>query len=123
MAEEVEVNKNGNNVKIKCHLLPEAEMRKFGFTDYAGDTWCYSKPVYKKSYEISFDISINKLDADNYRIDVLDEDFCQPYDYQHMLENNPTAEIPLKISEDVEREMARLADAGIVSGHVYGEYI
>ena len=59
------------------------------------------------------------------RIDVLDEDFCQPYDYdyQSMLHKNPTFEPALIVYEQVEELMEYLQSKGVLSGHVKGEYI
>ena len=62
-------------------------------------------------------------DETDWRIDVLDENFLQPYDYQAMLERNTTNPIPHKVKEDVEYWMQHLTDKGVISGHNYGEYI
>lgn len=120
--EPVERNKNGNNAKIKVHVLPEEKMREIGFTDYSKDTWYYCKSVYKKG-DISFDVSVKKDDSSDWRIDVLDEDFMQPYDYQSTLREYPRATVPLTVRNEVEKYMKILADAGVISGHEYGEYI
>lgn len=119
---EYQVNENGNNTKIKCHLLSDEEMRAYKFSDFREGWWSYWKTI-DKQCAIEFMISINKSDPDDYRIDVLDDNFGQPYDYQHILLNNPDFKIALNIKEKVEFEMERLIDAGIVSGHEYGEYI
>lgn len=120
--EPVERNKNGSNAKIKVHVLPEEKMREIGFTDHNPDTWFYFKTVYPKG-EISFSVSVKKDNPDDWRIDVLDEDFCQPYDYQAILRDNPRASIPLAVRNEVEKHMKILTDAGVISGHEYGEYI
>lgn len=120
--EPVRTNKNGNNTKIKVNVLPEEKMREIGFTDFAKDTWFFFKMVYPK-YEISFSVSVKKDNADDWRIDVLDEDFCQPYDYQEILRDDPTFEIGLLVRDEVEKYMKILKDAGVISGHEYGEYI
>lgn len=116
----MELTKNGNNAEITINLLSDAEMRKIGFTDCVKDTWYYCKDLLN---EISFNVTVKKNDPTDFRIDVLDEDFCQPYDYQYLLDKNPNFEFAKKIFVLVESEMARLAALGIVSGHRYGEYI
>ena len=87
----VEVNSNGVNKSIKYNILSDEEMRAIGFTDYAEDTWYFCRMIkFPKGHhglDISFNVSIPK---DNSDIDimVLDMDFCQIYDYQHLLNNN-----------------------------------
>ena len=128
--EKVELNGNCVNVKIKAHILSDEEMRKIGFTEYNKE-WHFRrsitfprKPRYK-GFDISFNVSIPK-DGSDIRIDVIDvlnEDFCQPYDYQSILNKNPTFELALIIYEQVEKWMEYLQSKGVLSGHVKGEYI
>ena len=125
--EKVEVNSNCVNTKIKAHILSDEEMRKIGFTEYNKE-WHFRRsitfprePRYK-GFDISFSVSIPK-DGSDIRIDVLDEDFCQPYDYQSMLNRNPTFEPALIVYEQVEELMEYLQSKGVLSGHVKGEYI
>jgi len=118
--EEVKVNQYGTNSKIKARILDDETMRKIGFTDYVKDEWYFMKML---DSEISFNVSIKKNDPDNVRIDILDENFGQPYDYQMILEDNPNFEFALKIKDEVERWMSYLQEQGVLSGHVYGEYI
>lgn len=117
---EYAVNKNGNNTKIECHLLSEDQMRSTGFRDTGHGTWYYGREV---ADDIGFSVSINKENSSDYRIDVIDEDFGQPYDYQHMLATNSENEYAMKIWKNVEVHMKKLTDAGIISGHEYGDYI
>ena len=126
--EKVEVNNNCVNAKIKAHILSEKEMKEIGFTDYSKTTWFFCRsitfprePRYK-GFDISFSVSIPK-DCSDISIDVLDEDFCQPYDYQSMLHKNPTFEPALIVYEQVEELMEYLQSKGVLSGHVKGEYI
>ena len=125
----IKLNKHGVNANIKATILPEDQMRKIGFTDYSKDIWFFSRSIQfpkekrYKGFDISFNISINKEDTENLRIDILDEDWCQPYDYQSMLKNDPKFEPCLIVKEQVEKWMKYLQDKGILSGHEYGEYI
>jgi len=126
---EVKLNKNGVNANIKAHILNDKEMRKIGFTDYNNNTWYFCrifndfKPKRSYSNQISFNVSINKKDPEDLRIDILDENFCQPYDYQAILERNSTFKPALQVKEFVETWMKYLQDNGVLSGHEYGEYI
>lgn len=125
---DLELNSNCVNEKIKAEILSDEKMREIGFTDYAKNIWCFCRGIKfpntkrYKGFDISFSVSIPK-DGTDIRIDVLDEDFCQPYDYQKMLENNPEFEPCVIVKEQVEEWMSYLQDKGILSGHVYGKYI
>ena len=122
--EEVKVNSHGANSKIKAHILSDEEMKEIGFTNYYEPNWYFKFPkeTRYKGFDISFSVSIPK-DGSDIRIDVLDEDFCQPYDYQSMLRKNPTFEPALIVYEQVEEWMEYLQSKGVLSGHVKGEYI
>ena len=117
-----EVGENGVNSLILVHLKPEAEMRAIGFTDYREGYWFYHKMLDRKM-EISFNLSVIKEDSSDFRLDVLDVWFFQPFDYQGMLSEDAGNKQAKKIDQEVEKVMAYLAEAGIISGHVAGEYI
>ena len=124
----IEVNSNGVNKLIKYNILSDEEMRDIGFTDYSKDSWYFCRTIKfpntkrYRGFDISFNVSILKDNSD-IRIDVLDEDFCQPYDYQYMLDKTPNFEPCLIVKEQVEDWMKYLQGKGVISGHVYGEYI
>lgn len=129
--EKVELNSHGVNAKIKAHIFDDTRMREFGFTDYAKDRWYFCrginfKDVKKKkglsNIDISFSVTIPK-DGSDIRIDVLDEWFCQPYDYQYILEKDPGHKIANIVKEQVEYWMEKLQEEGVLKGHVRGEYI
>jgi len=126
---EVKVNSHGVNVKIKANILPEKDMRGAGFADNNKKSWYFWRAIQfpknekrYRNFDVSFSVTIPK-NGDEIRIDVLDENWCQPYDYQHMLENNPNFEPALIVNEQVEKWMEYLQDKGILEGHVKGEYI
>lgn len=124
----IEANSNGVNSLIKYNILSDERMREIGFTDHSKSRWYFSRminfPKDKRysGFDISFNVSIPK-DGSDLRIDILDEDFLQPYDYQYLLEKNPDLEPALIISKQVEKWISYLTEAGVLSGHVYGEYI
>lgn len=116
----MKVNNNETNENIKAHLLPKEKMREIGFMDYTNECWYFSKDL---EYEISFNIIINKNDENDFNIRVIDEDFCQPYDYQYMLLEKPSHSVANLIKEKVEEIMEYLQSNGVLSGHIKGEYI
>lgn len=133
----IEVNSNCVNKLIKYNILSDEKMKEIGFhknwhegTDHEKycPYWFFSKaisfPKEKKwrNVEIDFDVNIPK-DGSDIDIRVLDMDFCQPYDYQYILSKNPENECANIVKEQVEMWMKYLQDNGVLSGHVYGEYI
>lgn len=120
---ECEVNKNRNNKNIKIHFLPDKEMRELGFTDHQRGYWYFCRVL---CLNITFNISINKKDPEDFQIDVLDDDYCQPYDYQFMLGSETQGKhnsVAIKVYEKVEKWMEYFKEKGIISGHERGEYI
>lgn len=126
--EEVKINSNGVNAEIKAHILSDEGMKAIGFTNYYKPNWSFCRPIKfpqtkrYRGFDISFNVSIPK-DGSDIRIDVLDEDFCQPYDYQHMLNKDPKFKPALITLKQVEEYMEYLQSKGVLSGHVKGEYI
>ena len=116
----MELTKHGNNANIKINVLPEEEMRKIGFTDYREGYWYLCKRL---TSDISFDLSVNKEDSSDWRIDVLDENFCQPYDYQYYLSKGNPPPVAVKVNDMVEEIMLMLTTYGIVEGWKPGDYI
>ena len=135
--EEIKLNSHCVNAKIKYHILSDEKMKEIGFNknyyegtdheEYSPYWWFtrmirFPKDKRWRGIEIDFTVKIPK-DGSDIRIDVLDEDFCQPYDYQSMLHKNPTFEPALIVYGQVEELMEYLQSKGVLSGHVKGEYI
>ena len=133
----VEVNSNGVNKLIKYNILSDEEMKRIGFhKNYYEDTdheqyspyWWFSRSIKFprgkrwRGVVIDFDVKIPK-DGSDINIMILDMDFCQPYDYQYILSKDPKNECANIVKEQVEEWMKYLQDEGVLSGHVYGEYI
>ena len=127
------INPNSHcvNANIKAHILSDDQMETAGFRyiksynkNNLGE-WVYIHRLdIPNSYniELTFDVHI-PVDGSDINIQVIDEDFCQPYDYQYMLENNPNFTLALLVRECVEEQMQKLQDAGILSGHNKYDYI
>ena len=126
---DVEVNKFGVNKAIQAYILADEQMKAAGFrliTNCKSAYWYYGYdlkfPKEYRSADIAFSVSI-PVDGTDIQIDVIDEDFGQPYDYQRYLESTPTFTFALIVKEQVELQMQKLQEAGVLSGHKYGEYI
>lgn len=105
---------------MNMNVLSDNQMRKAGFTDFVKTTWYYSTML---GEEVSFNVTIEKNNSLQFAIDILDDDFCQPYDYQYILGRNPTHEFALSIKAKVEKEMLYLMKQGIISNYKIGDYI
>lgn len=129
MFRKVPINKNGLNANVKAHILSDDKMRELGFADFefATASWYFCKVVdryqHNKRPHITFNVRIPKENPDELKIDVLDEYFCQPYDYQSILEHNPKFEPALEVKEAVDKYMTYLIDNGVLSGWSIGDYL
>lgn len=136
--DKIEVNKYGVNKLINCHILSYEKMKEIGFNKnyYEGTDheeyspyWWFTKSIEfpkDKEYryvDIDFTVKIPKDNSDDINIMVLDMDFCQPFDYQYILNKNPNNECSNIIKEQVEEWMQYLQDNGVISGYTKGMYI
>lgn len=125
---EFPFTKHINNANIKIHLFDDDIMRKARFTDYREGYWYYCRDLRPLAHGISFNLSINKNDSTDWQIDILDEDFLQPYQYQWMIDReldgeNFDGDFHWRVNEQVEYEMEHLTRLGIISGWEKGDYI
>lgn len=115
----VKLDKNGLNAALGSNLLPDDDMFGIGFTDHREGTWYLCVRV---GSDITLNISIPK-DGSRFRLDVLDEDFGQPYDYQRILKSNPKLEYALSVKARVENQLEQLTKSGVITGFKRGMYI
>lgn len=121
---DVPLNKKHINANIKINILEENKMRELGFTDYCKDRWYYCKRVFeKKNFIITFNLSINKQNLKDFSIDILDENYLQPYDYQLMLKHESPNKTCIQVHERVQEIMNHLIAIGIIEGYNLGDYI
>ena len=121
---EVKLNSKHVNASIDYHLLSDEEMVAVGFRlveSDSGNRWYYYKRLHG---DIPFNVTLPvPYDQDNLGIDILDEEFLQPYDYQRMIKEDPDFYYANKIFVLVEEQMSYLRNRGILSGHEKGDYI
>lgn len=117
----MEYTRHGNNAALSIHVLDDTAMRALGFTDCVPEDWYLRKSV-SDDHTTSLDVTAAK-DGSDWCIDVLDEDFGQPYDYQWILSQDPDFAYARKVAANVERELRVLADAGVLVGWKEGMYV
>ena len=121
---EVPTDEIGQNANIKGYIFPDEEMQKFGFRyieetpNRPGGVWRLFKTLI---YDISLTVDI--FPNGNVKIDVLDEDFLQPYDFQNLIRNNYVLTTPYKVLILVRGELLKLKEAGIIYDWNYEDYI
>lgn len=117
--------KGDNNANIIFHVLDDDIMRLARFTDVTKNHWYY---CHRLCDDITFNVRVSKTDPNDWSIDILDENFLQPYDYQAMIQREYEGEkfpgeYHRKIDELVSYEMEHLYRLGIIDGWTSGDYI
>lgn len=117
-----ETDENGLNRALRGHIESDAVMEQAGFRRIVGTStgpqWYLCRGL-----EPGFTLNVTIYDSGKLRIEVLDESFCQPYDYQRVLSRDAGNGFANAIWTGVEAHMAHLGKLGIVTGHEPGEYI
>ena len=113
----VPLDERGQNANIKFKVLDIGSMEECGFRHTYGK-WVYC-------LGITNDISLNIQISDNEvgTIDILDDQWLQPYDFQGMIMSkkiNPTVRL---VQKRVYSVMANLMEKGIIGGWNEGDYI
>ena len=116
---DVPLTKRKQNAMIQANILDDKKMREIGFTDYSKDSWYYCRGL---GSNISFNVSINKK-TNKIKIDVLDECFLQPFDYQAQIQDGRNDDFINNINKQVQEQMKYLMDAGVITGYRMGDYI
>lgn len=109
------------NALIKANAASDKEMREAGFTDHREGTWYYCVMLSEVS-EISFSCTIDKK-TNHVKFDVLDEDWLQPYDYQSILKKDTKHPYSLLVHAQVQKQMHKLQELGVIYGYIPNDYI
>lgn len=121
LGKPVEINEHGNNAAIKVHILDDATMKRNGFRRFITEEdkwWIFCNRVHK---DITFNLRI--YDRGDWAIDIIDENFCQPYDYQAMYERGNHMSFVLTVMKNVNEIMDSFVHKGIISGWEVGDYV
>ena len=118
--------KDHQNANIEFVNISEEELIKLGFRNNENDYYICKNLIGKR--EITFNLTIHKNDK-RIKIDILDENFLQPYDYQSILKrqqfvnginiNSYSYRVHIKVQEI----MKWLLDNNIIIGYQLGDYI
>jgi len=119
--EGVTYTKHHNNAALSMRPLDDMTMRELGFTDHREGYWYLCRSV-SRDHDMTMNVDIAK-DGSDWQIDVLDERFCQPYDYQYLLSVNPTLDYANNVADECEKWFRKLSDWGLLSGWHEGMYV
>ena len=116
---DVPLDERGQNANIKFHVLNENTMKSYGF-GYTYERWVFNIGL---TDTISINISIS--DEGEGLIDILDDDFLQPYDFQNVIINmaDKAPSVAKTVQKKVYEIMNNFIYAGIISGWNVGDYI
>ena len=118
--DDVPKDKRGQNKNIKFHVVDKETMNDCGFGLTYGE-WIMCIGL---TDTISFNLKIGN-DEEVGIINILDDDFLQPYDFQAMIikDGNKAPSLAKKVQNDVYMIMCNLSANGIISGWNIGDYI
>jgi len=108
-----------NRIKINPNQTVES-LSKYGFSNHHEPTLYFCKMLID---EISFSISIDKKSLEITNIDVLDENFLQPYDYQAILMRDTSYKYAKMVFDKVDSVINKLQNDGVIEGYTRGMYI
>jgi hypothetical protein len=116
-----DLTEKGFNKSIKIREnQTEFTLKEYGFTNHNEPTLYYHKNL---GDDISFNLSVNKQTLHIEGIDVLDENFLQPYDYQEILTRDSKHKLASEIYHKVNKILTRLQDDLIIEGFQVGMYV
>lgn len=116
-----DLTEEGFNKNIRVNPKQTVEkLVKYGFTNYREPCLYYGRYL---GNEIGFSITVDKETLEIERLDVLDEDFCQPYNYQSILMKEPTHEFARDIYNKVNNILGKLQNDEVIEGFEVGMYV
>ena len=115
---ETEVDERGQNKNLRFHIIDPHLMESVGFK-HTYDFWILCDSI------DTVTINIKITDDEIGTIDVLDDEFCQPYDFQQMiLEKGDDAP---KMAIEIQRKLYTILDSmktfGILEGWEWADYV
>lgn len=126
--EGIKLNSKGQNKNIKAVLpIDEEKLKELGFTNYNAPFLYFNRNLHSKKYDgttysISFNCNIQKATG-RITIEILDDAFCQHYNYQSMIINGDPPKVALEVHEKVQELMKWLMEENVITGYTLGDYI
>lgn len=93
---------------------------EYGFTNRHKPRLSFGRML---SEDVSLSVVVDVETLKITRIDVLDDDFCQPYNYQSILATDSTHTYARKVFDGVDKWLTRMQEDGIIKGYTRGMYV
>lgn len=108
-----------NRIQIDKEQTKE-RLLSYGFTNYDEPSLYYMEMLDKNT---SFNLSLDAKTLEVTGIDILNEDFLQPYDYQAEILSGNISGKARNIYNKVNNSLTKLQNDGIIAGFEKGMYI
>lgn len=116
-----ELTPSGFNKNIKVHSNQTSDsLLEYGFSNHDEPTLYFYKDL---GDDISFNLLIDKKTLEIKAIDVLDEEFLQPFDYQAILMKNKNHSLAQKVYHKVNEILTKLQTDEVITGFRIGMYV
>lgn len=116
-----ELTSKGFTNRIRIHPdQTKDSLLKYGFTNFNKPTLYYMKMI---DHNTSFNLSVAVDSLEITSIDILDENFGQPYDYQCYILNDDITSKVLNTYNKVNNILSKLQKDGTIIGFERGMYI
>lgn len=115
---ETEIDERGQNKNLRYHIVDKDIMESLGF-HHTGNVWMFCECIG------NIGIYIRITDDCTGTIDVLDDDFCMPYDFQYMIQKHKD-KAP-KVAIEVQYKLYSILDSmktfGVLENWEWGDYV
>ena len=108
-----------NSIKISENQT-KTTLLEYGFTNHNNPTLYYMEMV---DYNTSFNLSVSASTLEIKNIDVLNEEWLQPYDYQAEILKGEYSGKTRNVYNKVNNILSKLQKDGIIIGYEKGMYI
>ena len=115
---DTKVDERGQNKNLRFHIVDKNIMRKVGF-EHTDGFWILRECL----NHVSVNIKIS--DDEVGEIDVLDDEWLQPYDFQYMIQNR--GDDAPQTAKEIQKKLYSILDVmktfGILEGWEWGDYV
>ncbi|MFO1442865.1 hypothetical protein KDN24_06505 [Bacillus sp. Bva_UNVM-123] len=118
---EGELTEKGFTKRIKINEgVTVKQLLEYGFSNNHKSTLYFMRMV---GDDESFSLKLDKESLKITSIDILDENFLQPYDYQSILMKNRHQKYAQGVFDNVDKILEKLQNDGIINGYHRGMYV
>ena len=115
---KTEIDERGQNKNLRYHIVDKDIMESLGFR-HTGNVWMLRECIG------NIGIYIRITDDCIGTIDVLDNDFCQPYDFQYIIVilKNKTPKVAIEVQHKLYNILDSMKTFGVLENWEWGDYV